>query len=325
MIVNAKLIGKGIDPSAYHKQEAQRGTPGFAMSASSIKESLRCLRRWVRGYEPPRNDGMKWGLLLDTVVLSHDALKTRYAVRPAAYPDAKTGEAKDWNGNSNWCRAWLADQEAKGLSVVTLAELNEAEEARKILLDDEVLGPWNDASDTQVLVTAEWKDEVSGLKVPLQCLIDYVPRIGTEFEKSLGDLKTVSSAQPDTFCNAVYRYGWHIQAAFDMDMYTAATGEDRCNWCFVLSENYKPWEVGRELLSQDYLDLGRAAYKYALAKYVHGLSKCLWTGYDDGPNAVQGWTLCIPKPWMAFAEQERELEARYEQERAAYESNDVPV
>jgi hypothetical protein len=130
-----------------------------------------------------------------------------------------------------------------------------------------------------------------------------VPRADTEFSSCLGDLKSTRSAALIPWARHCYDMGYYIQAAFNTDLYVAATGEDRNTFCFILSENYEPFEPARRMLSQDFLTLGRAEYRRLLGLYAKCLKSNHWPSYDDTDEAIQGWSVVEAEPWMASKEQ----------------------
>ena len=299
---NCKVVGVGVNSETYHSQKGERGSKDFIMSPSALKAFAECPSRWRAGYESPDSEAKQFGSLLDCLFLTPDQFKGRYAVKPATYKDAKSGDDKPWNGNSNVCKEWLADHD--GFNIVSGAELTNAENAVNRLLSDETISSYHKASDKQVHVAGEWLDAKTGLIIPVQCLIDFVPRKDSEFQKSLGDLKSTRNAGQRPFSRWCFTAGYHIQAAFDLALYTAATGEDRCEWIFILQENYAPFETGRRLLGQDFLDIGRQSFTYALEKYVRCLKTGEWTGYDPSEE----FSLVVPEVWMEFSSLEDKLE-----------------
>lgn len=294
---NARVLGVNVDSTVYHQQSFARGEPGFYMSPSSLKELKRCPQRWKDGYEPPESKAKDDGNLFDCLLLTPDQFQKRYAVKPATYCDEKTGEMKPWNGNSNKCKAWLADHE--DFEPISAAEHEEVSLAITRFLSDEVLRKFHADSDKQVLTTAEWHDPETGIIVPVRCLMDLVPKVDSEFGKSLGDIKRTRNAGLHAFRRDCHKFGHHIQAAFDMDIYVAATGEDRCNWVLLVAENYPPYQTAKRLLAQDFLDIGRAEYKAALSLYCKCIQKNFWPDYDDNDEAVQSFSIVAPEPWMA--------------------------
>lgn len=294
MLKNCVIKAVLVDPMGYHNQEAERGTPEFVMSPSSLKEFAHCPSRWKNGYKQPDSDAKDFGNLLDTIFLTPTLFQHRYALKPETYTDSKTGEIKKWNGNSNTCKAWLEDHADK--AVVTAYEVQEAQLAAKRLAADETIEEFVKVSDKQVHLIGQWDDPDTGVIVPVQCLMDLVPKGDSTFQKSLGDLKTTRNASQGAFAKQVFTFGWHIQAALDIDLFVAATKQDRTDWIFIAVENYPPYAIGRRLLSQDFLDIGRATYRDSLKRYA----RCLKTGVWDGYDAPEEFSLVQPQPWMTY-------------------------
>ena len=307
MFKNCRIAGKGINSEAYHKQEAPRGDIKHAMSPSSLKLFAECPSRYIAGYEPPSSEAKDWGNLLDVLFLTPESFQGRFSVKPATYPaePAKKGaEAiqKPFNANSTWCKAWIEEQGNK--TVISQSEQAEAQQAVKTLLADETIAEYRACSDVQVHVVGEWHDKGTKLVIPVQCLIDLVPKPDSVFQKSLGDLKSTRNASLNTFGRWCYTAGYHIQAAFDLALYTAATGEDRTDWNFVLQENYPPFQTGRRLLGQDLLQIGEQTYRHALERYTRCLESGQWDSYDP----PEEWSIVNAEPWMEFNALESNME-----------------
>lgn len=303
MFRNCKIAGVGINSETYHKQEAKRCTPEFIMSPSSLKAFMECASRYKAGYQPPDTEAKDWGSLLDTLLLTPKQFEARYSIKPATYPDSKTGEAKPWNGNATFCKEWIAEQADR--QIVSGSDVFEAHQAIRRLMADETIAAFHDASEKQVHITGEWYDKATGLVIPVQCLIDYVPKGDSEFQKSLGDLKSTRNAGLRPFQRWCYSAQYHTQGAFDLDLFDMATrkdendkysGQGRDGWIFIVQENYPPYEVGRRLLSQEFVQIGRQTYQHALQRYARCLKTGIWSGYD----AEEEFSLISPEPWQEF-------------------------
>lgn len=324
---NCKIAGVGVNPESYHGQEPERGTPEFRMSPSSLSAFMQCPSRWKAGYQSPESDAKDWGGLLDTLLLTPEQFKDRYAVKPKTYIADEKGTEKPWNMNAKVCQAWFAEQGDK--KIVSTKDVTEAEKAVKRLLADETIKAFHDASDKQVHVIGEWLDEATGIIVPVQCLIDYAPRKDSEFQKSLGDLKSTRNAGQRVFGRWCYTAGYHIQAAFDLALYQAAVnpdnntdGENRCEWIFVLSENYAPYEIGRRMLSQQFLEIGQKTFAHALKRYAKCLKTGIWAGYDK----AEEFSIIQAESFMEFQSLSDALENDQEDAlAAAVENDDIPT
>lgn len=304
---NAKVVDVGINPVSYHKPAYKRGDAHFIVSPSMLKEFMRCPRRWRDGYNPPESDAKDYGSLLDCRLLTPDHFQERFAIQPETYIN-EDKETKPWSNNAKVCRAWNAEQERLGCEVVKMADVAMADNAISRLNSDPVIAAWIKASETQVHVMGDWMDKATGLTIPCQCLLDFVPRLGTEFEECLGDLKSSRSGALVPFTRFCFTMGYHTQAAFDTDIYKSATGEERLTWCIIGQENYAPWQPFKRIIVDDFKDIGRATYRHALTLYARCLKTDVWPDYDSVEDSAQGWAFCRPEPWMAFEALEKAME-----------------
>lgn len=306
---NCKIVGCDVDADAYHAENSDRGVLGFMMSPSALKLFAQCPRRWVRGYREPESPYKDWGNMVDTMLLTPADFKSRYTVTPSTYPAPKDhrlvkkkllaeGDMIEWNNRTNYCKEWKEDQEERGFKVIDRDELTAVQTAADRLMDDEQIAEFVTDSKRQVLVMGEWKDEPSGLTVPVRCLIDLAPGRDSIYSQCLGDLKTSGTAAVLPFTRQAYRFGYHIQGAFDLDLFNAATGEQRDTWCLIVQESRAPFEVGKRMLSQEFLHIGRSSYRAALGRYCQCLKTDTWPGYDDTDEACDGWSLVVAESWM---------------------------
>lgn len=348
MFKNCKINGIGINPESYHSNKKPRGSLDYVISPSGLKAFADCPARWLAGYEPPDSDAKRFGGLLDQMVLTPESFQNYYAITPAQYTDygmecpechsvtdaqrckkcdtdrKRVAIEKKWNANATTCTEW---EKAQGERVIlSLKEHQNALDAALALRKDEAIKAFLEASDKQLHVVGEYHDAATGLIIPVQCLIDAAPRSDTEFRLCLGDLKTTRSAHKGVFARYCYQRGYHVQAAFDLALFNAATGEKRENWIFILSENFAPWQTGRRILKPDNVDpmrdegmlgLGRASYLRDLKRYAHCLKTGKWDAYDE----PEMFTEIIPESWMSFAETEKMMESNYH---AALDDQDQP-
>ena len=304
MFQNCCIVGKNVDPSAYHSQRKERGDPAFEVSPSMLKEFARCPSRWKAGYQGRETESKNFGSLVDCLLLTPDQFHKRYAIQPKTYAsDGKKGadpETKPWNTNSNTCKAWVAAAKSKGQLSISEDDANEANAACVRLLADPLIEAWQEACDKQVWVAGEWLDEATELVAPVRCLLDYAPRNDTEFANCLGDLKSSTSGDLRFFQRQVYQMGYHIQAAFDLELFNQATKESRDHWCFIGVENYHPYEPFKRMLDFSFIEIGKNQVVAALRRYCQCIKTGVWPGYDDNPDSVQGWGICAAEPWMTY-------------------------
>lgn len=344
MLKNAKIISRGTSQLDYFKEEFKRGDPKFVASSSMLRLFGPCPSRWIKGYQPPDTKAKDFGSLFDCRVLTPETFTSRYAVSPSTYkttgmecPSCKTitdskkcktcGELREevtvekpWNSSATVCKEWEADHEGK--QIVTTKALAAVDAARNRLLGDDILKSFLESSERQIWMTVEWHDEATGLVIPMKSLIDLLPKLDSEFEKCIGDIKAVRSGATVPFKKQVAKMGWHIQAALYLDVYKMATGEDRVDFCFLGVENFEPYEPYRKTMSEKFLSIGRSAYETLLKRYCQCLKANVWPSYDDTKDSLGGWTLLEPEPWMEYESLSDSIEQ--EQEAALQDNDDVP-
>lgn len=295
MITNAKIISIGTNPADYHRKVTERCTPDYSISSSDIREFALCPAKYKSGAEEDvESNSLLFGSLLDCLLLTPQQFDSRFAVQPETYEDAK-GVVKPFTKQSNTCKQWIAEQGDK--TIITLDKLAEVNEAIAKINEDETIASFIKQSDAQVFISATWKDEGTGLEIPVKALIDLLPREDSEYSSCVADLKSTRDASPINFNRSVFSFGYHIQAAFYLDMINAVN-ESRDTFCFIVQENKKPFQSGKRVLHVDFLDMGRNEYQSALSNYCKCLKSGFWPSYDDTDEAVQGWTTCYPEPYM---------------------------
>lgn len=323
---NARIVSVNADPTKYHLPLAgvERGDPRLIVSSSMLREFGHCPSRWKAGFVSADTDAKDYGSLLDCRALTPEQFPARYVIQPATYrvPELTCPQCgsvttaakcqkcrcdremimveKEWTNQASACKSWNEEQKAIGKSIVSANELEECDKAIARMMEDEVIKAFHECSDKQVWLAAEWKDERTGLVIPVKVLIDYRPRLGSEFELCLGDLKSARNAAQAAWKKDAFRRGYHIQGALYKTIYELATGEDRNTWCFILQENYPPYQTGKRILSQEFLQFGKQRVESLLARYCQCLKTGFWPGFDDSPLSVQGWGILEMEPYMQF-------------------------
>ena len=302
---DCKVIGT-FERDAYCRSEHPRGHAAFAMSRGELMEFNRCPHRWLMGYKSEETKSTEWGTLLDCLALTPERFDDEFAVTPETYPATPKRkddpiEQKPWNKNATYCKEWEDGQDGK---IVVKSELmTAAQEAVKVLIADGDICELLRQSEKQVMVVGEYKDADSGISIPVKGLLDLLPNLNRRFGKSIADLKSCVNGSPHPWTRTVFERGYHVQGAFYLDLYVAATGEDRIDFLHVLQESFAPWETGKRILSQEFIELGRLTYLTALKRYCQCLLTNQWPGYDsEGRMVLNGWNLTQPEAWMVGRE-----------------------
>lgn len=332
MLTNCKIMGVGVEPEAYHAQppDVKRGDKEFCMSPSQINLfRSHSPSWWVNGGELPDSKSLRYGSLLDTLVLQPSFFARRYILQPSEYEHevlkcpkcgsvtdsptcrkckvdrVKDIESRPWSNQSDSCKEWVETQENAGRTVVTKEEVAMAQTARDRIHADPKIKRLLQNSDFQVWIRGEWHDPETGLVIPVQCLADIVGTESGPCASIAGDLKSTKNAAVGPWASWARKVGYDVQGAFNLDMIKAATKRDLRSFCFVLSESSAPFEIGRRYMEEDYLAPeqsslypGRSKYKQALELYCKCLKSGKWPGYDDTDEAsLSGWTLLPADDW----------------------------
>ncbi len=273
----------------------------------------------------------KWGNLVDARLLTPDQFEQRYAVQPDSYEETvlecpecgsvtesprcrnckvdrlESKHSTPWSSRSEHCQKWAGDQIAAGREVINKYQLEDCDTAIARLMAKPICRKLIECSEKQVHVQGEWHDPGTGLIIPARCLIDFAPRANTEFvpdvepdwPQLLGDMKQCNTADLLKFGRKVFDFRWHVQAMFDLDLFNAATGEQRFEWMFLGQKNFGVWQPFKRLLAEDYKTLGRAEYRRLLHNYCQCLKSNRWPDYDDTDEALVGCGVAAPDPYMA--------------------------
>jgi hypothetical protein len=285
-----------------------------------------------------------WGKLLDCLLLTPQHFDVSFKIRPDTYEkevlqcpncDSITESKKcakckidrepvviekNWSAQSDDCQKLVEIWEAQGKEVIHPFTYEMAQRAVARLKQKPDCAKAIACSQTQVHLRGEWHDRPTGLVVPVQCLIDLAPAATTEYVPGvefawptyLGDLKESVSISDEGISKQSEKFGWYIQAGFDLDMWnTAAKIEpelgERTGWFFIGQRSYRSFQPFRKILSEGDVNTGRLAYQRILSNYCQCLKHGKWPDADVGqdPEYFFGFGLCQMKDFVG----EREMKA----------------
>jgi hypothetical protein len=297
---NGKLVAVNFDSREYVKASHKPGDKDFVMTRSALFEFAVCPSRWVYG-EKPKDDtaSTEWGSLVDCLLTDAKRFNDRFAIHPDAYPEEKkgvpTGEEKKWTLASNWCKAWVAAQ--GGRCCISRDDYEKAQRAVAVMFRDKTLFGILNSCEFQVYATAEYRDKSTGFIIPLKVLLDIVPK--GDFATSIIDFKTARNANPEKWGRACFEHGYHVQAAMQLDIYNAATGEERSEFRHIVQENFPPYELSKPWLASELVTIGRNTYLDALELYARCITENHWPSYDElQRECYDGWSMVKAEAWM---------------------------
>lgn len=284
MIKNAVIVGYDTPKEKYNTETERRASPKYVMRSHAMAEILRNPLRWYRGYESPQTGAKEYGDVLDCLYLTPYQWHQNFCVTPVSYTN-KDGKTVKWRADMRVpeVAAWYEAHEGK--TVVGQDTLGMAQAAIKRLDEDPLLLKLKVCSRKQVMIVAEWHDKETGLVVPLKCLIDAVPNKDDPiFGNAIFDLKSTKNASPRSFSRDAQKFFYGLQGQFYVDMYNAATGKDeqRSDFGHIVQESFPPYEYRTPppLMTQRFLNFGRAQYSAALTIYCRGMATGKWPSYD---------------------------------------------
>lgn len=110
------------------------------------------------------------------------------------------------------------------------------------------------------------------------------------------DLKSCQDSSPRAFKSSIYMYGWHIQAAYYLDLLTHVSkslfGDDGVpfdTFYFLAVEKKHPYMAQMYELNKDMLEEGRRQYRKALRMWHTYLETNISTGFHvgtEGPSSL---------------------------------------
>lgn len=138
---------------------------------------------------------------------------------------------------------------------------------------------------------------IDGKVVKCKSLIDGI--FFNEDKVVISDWKTTSNASPDELPLQMYKYGYHIQAAFYIDAIKYIKGDIPIDFYFVFVEKEAPYGVSvvkcsTGLEEEDwFLKIGKREYLRAAQLWVDCHKTNKWCGYGDEPikATLPGWAI----------------------------------
>lgn len=202
---------------------------------------------------------------------------------------AEGSKAKAFSQRLSSFARWKADQEAEGLSVVTKEQAKCLADMRDAIFANPDVSEWFDFSKAKLEVSmfAPWQlitnHSVSAWKFQLKGRADIDP--GGD---ALIDLKTARTAHPDEFAKAAWRLGYHIQAAFYIDL-ARKNGLDKRRFGFLAQDKFPPYLACIHWMGEDWIRYGRIRYTKILLDLADCIQRNDWPGYRSGELMPPSW------------------------------------
>lgn len=251
--------------SSYYSSGATPANLSGPVSKSMLWAFHQSPYKWRHGKSKPATDAMAFGTLAHALLLDPKSFDDQFVVSP--YDSFRTNEAK----------AWKADRIAEGKTIVDESDIDRAAELVTVIQDDPQFFGLGDIECEVAVFGAIGTTEVKGM-------IDIVPLNGN----CLVDLKTTSAITSlQNIQRLIVSRGYHWQAALYLDLYNAATGENRTDFLFLFVEVEQPFEYAWVKLSEELIAKGREGYMNAIALWQDCVAKNHWPKAIDGLQTVE--------------------------------------
>ena len=289
--------------------EVYHALPGVSSSALKVIHTstpLHCHHQQQTPFE--ETVAMRLGTLAHHAVLEPNTPFPTVVVPPEAYPcpadsslvktkKAAPGDMVPWHAAASYCKAWVKDQEAKGILVLTQSEFDRVLGMARALSLHPIVSALLERGQSEVTVLSHDDD----LDIPIRSRIDWVPEGDTlitieggrtiRVGECIVDIKTTSDVSPRGFQKTLAGLAYHIQAAWNLDLF-AAEGADRPYFVFIAVESQAPHDVAVYLADPQMIEIGRRDYLRA----AHQWAACTRSGIWPGTPADLVPLISLP-PW----------------------------
>lgn len=230
--------------------------------------------------EEKKSKALDVGKAAHALVLGEPEFNSHFLVCPHANLAKKPGY--DWNKE-------YKRRVAGGIEKRTLVRLEDFESVKQMAAalrrSPQVGGAFSAGKPEQSLI---WIDAETG--VWLKSRPDWLP--DDPANAFLQDYKTALTVKPRKLNAKVFEYGYHLQAAMQVDAVKAVMGIDPLGIAHVCQEKEAPFLADLRMFTAEQIDYGRKLYRKALRIFAscweaHTAGKPLsvaWPGYTDDPQ-----------------------------------------
>lgn len=241
-----------------------------ALNASGLKELSRSpLHYWSKYLDPNREPdtdtpARRMGKIIHTAILEPQHWESRYVVAPEGI-DRRTKEGK---------LEWAAfEEKAQGREILTNKDFETCQRVTRAVWAHPAAEILLAGGQTEVTVVWEREVDVDGEPVTILCKarIDFLKDMIT-------DVKSAEEADLSGFGRSAANYDYPIQAAWYVDGYAAATGEE-LPFIFGAFEKDPPNGVAFYEADDRVLELGRRLAEPLITAYARAIKTGVWASY----------------------------------------------
>lgn len=253
-----------------------------AISRSGVLELLKSPYHYYMRYLSPDKEkkeptkAMDMGNAFHTMILEPEKFNNDFIVKPAPVLLKDVGrEVYDIYKNA------LDNIEKMGKTVLSVDDMSLLEKMQKSI---------NAHPDASRLITGGihesslfWVDEHTG--------IECKARPDIWHEEIVTDLKTITSADRNTFQRSIVDGGYHIQAAMIREAIRQNTGKDVTSFTYIVCEKTFPYATAVYILDEATLEQGHCAFKNCLLELKRCIENNAWPAYETQTISLPTWAI----------------------------------
>ena len=258
-------IHYGISPKDYHAWEFNKEDPAKGPISTSL------FKAWLNdgplkfrhAAKRESSAAMSWGSLVDCLAFTPQHFEQDFVLKEDC-PHLSAGGAV----RSSAAKEWMMDQAEQGKNVVGRDQWETALTAVARLKQTPASGEILEKGHYQVAMVYTPQDGI-----PTKGLIDVLPQ-HLDHDDCIADLKTtsVNLYRDGDLSRQVAQYGYHIQAALYLFLWSKLSDDTRRRWKIIWQSSAPPYEVRVTELTDEWLDAGRAVIMKCLpimVKHFH--------------------------------------------------------
>lgn len=248
-----------------------------AVNASLLKPHAVSARhaKW-KAAEDHDTDALSLGRVVHTAILEPERYEVEYIVSPKV--DLRTKDGKQWH--AGFCAAAgdktpiAQDEDRIARSIV--AEIEKLPHIAELVSDD--------ASNRELTVVQPDTHHDLDCKARIDCLLDW------RGCPTIVDIKTTSARnlKPHTLRTEIHKFGYHIQAAWYLDLYGRAAGINADTFVFVFCQTTQDMDVAAYQLDQESIEQGRREARQYLQQIVTCRETGKWPGVQPSEVGIIG-------------------------------------
>lgn len=258
-----------IPIEAYHHDAALCDGP--SISASGLKQIANCpAKYWAfsplnpNRFLPLETKALDFGRAAHCLVLGEPEFHGHFVISP--YDAFHSKDARTWRDVQE--RTILKAEDFDRVRAMA-----DAQRASPVVMQAFELG-----SPEQSLL---WKDLETGIW--LKSRPDWLPFDPTQ--RFLVDYKTAVTIEPRKLAVDAFKFGYHVQAALQMDAVQIVLGIKRpLGIAHVAQEKDPPYLCDLRMFQPEQLDYGRLIYRKALRTFADCLDSGKWPAYTTDPQ-----------------------------------------